>query len=265
MQGSLCLLLALMPFAMPALPFVVSPGSWSSREIPSNNREARLAARLALTYLNYLSGSPHQLLEVVDVKKAVLKSVPEIGNKYYVEFTARVSQTMENIGLCTATVFFQQEKPRPAINVNCSSNKIQKQARDEDYNFYKLMKEQTIPITGGHIPDSFGYIDPQFEPVWNLAILGSSYLIWEKTTENREYSMAQIRSVKQLIRKDDLIAFDYDIDLHERPSEEMVPCSLHVVWMSGKSPKVDYTCTENSENGSGNKSEEGSAFLGNFK
>ncbi|XP_075058157.1 ovocalyxin-32-like [Mixophyes fleayi] len=260
MQRVLCLL-AIMPFAIQALPFVVSPGSWSSREIPTNNREARQAARLAINYLNYLSGSPHQLLEVVEVKKTILKSVPEIGHKYYVEFTARISQTMENIGLCTATVFFQQEKPRPAINVNCSSNKIQKQARDDDYNFYQLMKAQTTPITGEHIPDSFGYIEPQLEPVWNLAILGSSYVIWEKTTENQEYSMAQIRRVKQLLRKDDLIAFDYDIDLHEKPSEEMVPCSLHVVWMSGKSPKVDYSCTED---GSGNKAEEGSAFLGNF-
>ncbi|XP_075717666.1 retinoic acid receptor responder protein 1-like [Rhinoderma darwinii] len=257
--------LAFLPLALQALPFAVYPGSWSSRDIPTNNREARQTARLAIIYQNYLSGSPHQLLEVVEVKKATLKVVPEIGHKYYVEFTARVSQTMENIGLCTATVFFQEEKPRPAINVNCSSTKIQKQASNDDYNFYKLMKSQTTPITGENIPDSFGYIEPQLEPVWNLAHLGSSYVIWDKTTDGHEYNMAQIKSVKQVLRKDNLIAFDYDLYLHERPSEEMVSCSVHVVWMPGKPPKVDYSCTEDSENGSGNKSEDGSAFLGNFK
>lgn len=62
--------LACLPLALQALPF---SGSWSSRDIPTNNREARQAARLAVTYLNYLSGSPHQLLEVADVKKASLK------------------------------------------------------------------------------------------------------------------------------------------------------------------------------------------------
>ncbi|KAM3932653.1 ovocalyxin-32-like [Leptodactylus fuscus] len=255
--------LACLPLVLHALPFAVPPGS--SRDMPTNNREARQAARLAITYQNYLTGSPNQLLEVVEVKKASLKFVPEIGHKYYVEFTARVLQTMENIGLCTATVFFHKEKPRPAINVNCSSTKIQKQARDDDYNFYKLMKSQTIPITGGNIPDSFGYIEPQLEPVWSLANLGCSYVIWDKATEGHEYNMAQIKYVKQVLRKDNFIAFDYDLLLHERPSEEMTNCSVHVVWMPGKSPKVDYSCTEDSENGSGSKSDDGSAFLGNFK
>ncbi|XP_044146048.1 latexin-like [Bufo gargarizans] len=265
MHTAAAVFLACLPLALQALPFAVSPGSWSSRDIPTNNREARQAARLAITYLNYRSGSPHQLLEVAEVKKATLKFVPEIGHKYYVEFTARVSQTMENIGFCTATVFFQEEKPRPAINVNCSSTKIQKQASDDDYNFYKLMKSQTVPITGENIPDSFGFIEPQLVPVWNLAKLGSSYVIWDKTTEGHEYNMQQIKSVKQVLRMDNLIAFDYDLTLHERPSEELVSCSIHVVWIPGKPPKVDYNCSEDSENGSGDKSEDGSASLGNFK
>ncbi|KAG8581076.1 hypothetical protein GDO81_007545 [Engystomops pustulosus] len=257
--------LACLPLALQALPFAVSSGSWSSRDIPPNNREARQAARLAITYHNYLSGSLHQLLEVAQVNKATLKVVPEIGRKYYVEFTARVSQTMENVGLCAATVFFQEAKPRPAINVNCSSAMIQKQASDDDYNFYTLMRSQTIPITGENIPDSFGYIEPQLEPVWHLARLGTSYVIWDKTAEGHEYNMAQIKSVKQVLRKDNFIAFDYDLYLYERPSEGMVSCSVHVVWIPGKPPKVDYSCTEDSENGSGYRTEDGSTSFGNFK
>ncbi|XP_069829949.1 retinoic acid receptor responder protein 1-like [Dendropsophus ebraccatus] len=258
-------ILSCLPLVLQALPFAVPPGSWSSRDIAPSHREARQAARLAVTYHNYLSGSPHRLMEVEEVRKATLKFVPEIGHKYYVEFTTRDMQTMENLGLCTATIFFQEEKPRPAINVNCSNTKIQKQASDDDYNFYKLMKSRTTPIVGENIPDSFGYTEPKLEPVWKLAQLGSSYVIWDKTYEGHEYNMAQIKSVKQVLRNDNLIAFDYDLLLHERPSEEMVSCSLHVVWIPGKPPKVDYSCTEDSENGSGHKSEEGSAFFGNFK
>ncbi|XP_068137019.1 retinoic acid receptor responder protein 1-like [Hyperolius riggenbachi] len=259
----ICCLLALLPFAAYAVPF--SAKSQSTVEIPTSNREARHAASLALQFLNYQSGSPHQLLEVTDVNKATVWTVPEVGRKYYVEFNARVSQTMENVGLCTASVFFLQGKPHPSIYVNCSSNKVQKQAKDEDYEFYKTMKAQTSPITGENIPDNNGNIEPQLEPVWNLAILGSSYVIVDKSTEDKQYTMARIRKVKQVLRQDSFIAFDYDLYLHERPSEEMVACNVHVVWAPGKAPKVDYSCTDDADSGSGNKAEEGSGFQGNFK
>ncbi|KAM5165429.1 retinoic acid receptor responder protein 1-like [Mantella aurantiaca] len=253
-------LLALLPFIQAAPPKPLYP-----TEIPTNSRVARHAARLALLFINYQSGSPHQLLEVTEVKKATVLAFPFVGHKYYIEFSASVFQTMESIGLCSASVFFQDEKPRPSISVNCSNSKVQKQARDDDYTFYKNMKAQTSPLTGEYIPDSYGNIEPQLEPVWQLAILGSSYAILDKATEDHEYAMAQIRNVKQILRQDHFIAFNYDLYLYERPSEEMVPCNLHVVWAPGRSPKVDYSCRDYSENGSGSKSEEGSGSLGNFK
>ncbi|XP_072264134.1 retinoic acid receptor responder protein 1-like isoform X2 [Pyxicephalus adspersus] len=259
MMKILCLL-ALLPFTIQAAP----SRSQIPSEIPTNSRLARHAAKLALEYLIYQSGSPHQLLEVTDVKRATLLEFPFVGHKYYVEFSAQVFETM-NIGLCSASVFFLDKKPRPSISLNCSSTKVQKQARDDDYEFYKMMKAQTSPLTGENIPDSYGNIEPQFEPVWKLAILGSSYVILDKSTEEHEYTMAQIRSVRQIPRKDNFIAFSFDIFLYQRPSEEMVPCNLHVVWAPGRPPKVDHSCQDYTENGSGSKAEEGSASLGNFK
>lgn len=265
MQQRLLWLIALLPLAIQAMPFAVSPGTWSVREIPTSQRAAREAGRVAVQYLNYYSGSPHQLVYLDVVRKATVKSVPEIGDKFYIEFTTKDYQTNQEVRVCTASVFFRQRQAKPAIHVNCSTSGSLMKAREDDYNFYRQMKKQITPISGKDIPDSFGFIDPDMLPVWYLAIMGSSFAIWEKTSEERSYTMAQIKTVQQLPRKDDSIAFDYDILLHELPTEEMIFCSLHIVWIPGKPPKVDYECSHNAENGSGTESEEGSTFLGNFK
>ncbi|KAG8445242.1 hypothetical protein GDO86_010139 [Hymenochirus boettgeri] len=261
MQLLLCLS-ALLPFAIQALP---SPESWSVRVIPTSFRAAREAGRVAVQYLNYHSGSPHHLVYLDEVKKATVKTVPEIGNKFYIEFTTKDYESNQETGTCTAAIFYHTAYPGPAVHVNCSSSRSLKKAREDDYNFYKQMKKQTIPISGEDIPDSFGFIDPDFIGVWYLAIMGSSFAMWKETFEGRSYTMAQIKNVKQLLRKDDYISFDYDILLHELPTEEMVSCNLHVVWIPGRPPKVDYHCTHKLENGSGTEPEEGSTFLGNFK
>lgn len=48
--------------------------------------------------------------------------------------------------------------------------------------------------------DSHGQIDPSLRPLWDLAFLGSSYVMWEKTTQFLNYYLIQISSVKQLVR-----------------------------------------------------------------
>ncbi|XP_053566070.1 retinoic acid receptor responder protein 1 [Bombina bombina] len=265
MQQLLCLFV-LLPLATLALPFSVPDDFWSARKIPTSQRAARETAQVAVQYLNYYYGSPNNLRMVHEVKRASVKSFPDIGNKYYIEFSTRDIKTNEITGLCTAKVFFRTNKPRPAINVDCSNDKDLKKAQEDDYDFYKNMKTQTTPITGKNIPDSFGFVEPKFEPLQDLAIMGSSYVMWEKTTENLHYNMAQIKSLKQVLRQDDLIGFDYDILLHETPTQAVVICSVHVVWIPGKPPKVEYECSGDSEeNGSGSESEEGSTFMGNFK
>lgn len=49
--------------------------------------------------------------------------------------------------------------------------------------------------------DSHGHIDPSLVPIWDLAFLGSSYVMWEKTTQFLHYYMAQLSSVQQWVRK----------------------------------------------------------------
>lgn len=42
-------------------------------------------------------------------------------------------------------------------------------------------------------------MEPAFEPVWALAVAGSSYMMWEKSTEKVGYFMSQVKSVKQWV------------------------------------------------------------------
>lgn len=52
--------------------------------------------------------------------------------------------------------------------------------------------------------DSHGHIDPSLRPIWDLAFLGSSYVMWEKTTQFLHYYVSQLSSVKQWVRKTEI-------------------------------------------------------------
>ncbi|XP_029472310.1 retinoic acid receptor responder protein 1-like [Rhinatrema bivittatum] len=251
-----------------SLPFSAPPAQGSALELVPSHRPAQQAARVAVHYLNYIASSPNKLQKPGEVKQAIRKDIPGVGHKYYIQFTTEDFLSDEKVCVCSATVLFQMKKPRPAISLNCTSNKNQKQAREDDYIFYKEMKQRTEAISGKEIPDSYGHIDPSLEPLWHLAIAGSSYIMWEKSEENLHYNVAQIKSVKQWIRRDDFIDFDYNILLHEIPTQEMVPCQMRIVWHPEQPMKVKYYCLpvprSEEEEGSGIESKEGSASYGNF-
>ncbi|XP_067593980.1 retinoic acid receptor responder protein 1 isoform X2 [Pseudorca crassidens] len=150
----------------------------------------------------------------------------------------------EHLGKCSARVFFRNEKPRPAINITCTRLIEKKTRQEEDYQLYKYMKQLKNLLDVVSIPDSHGHIDPSLRPIWDLAFLGSSYVMWEKTTQFLHYYMAQLSSVKQWKTNEDAIDFDYTVLLHEFSTQEMIPCHIHVVWYPGKPLKVKYHCQE---------------------
>ncbi|NXI67124.1 OCX32 protein, partial [Anseranas semipalmata] len=183
--------------------------------------------------------------------------IPGVGQKYYLQFTTEDYRSKQNAGSCLATVLFPKRKSLPAVNIKCTRTKDQKQIQEEDNRLYQKLKHQIKPIIGNDIPDSYGNIEPALEPVWALAVLGSSYIMWEKSTENLGYFMAQVKSAKQWIRKDDSIEFDYTILLHEIPTQEMILCHMRPIWLPGQPLKVKYTCDSGNhrlEDGSGMES-----------
>ncbi|XP_077899620.1 retinoic acid receptor responder protein 1 isoform X1 [Ictidomys tridecemlineatus] len=148
------------------------------------------------------------------------------------------------LGKCFARVFFQNQKPRPAITMTCTGLSEKNRTLQEDHLLYEQLKQMKDALTVGGIPDDYGYIDPSVRPIWDLAILGSSYVMWERTTQFSYYYPLQLSRVKQWKTSDHAIDFDYTVLLHEFPTQEIIPCHIHLIWYPGKPLKVKYRCEE---------------------
>ncbi|XP_075860440.1 retinoic acid receptor responder protein 1 [Microcebus murinus] len=204
------------------------------------------AARAALHFLNFRSGSPSALRVLAAVQEGRARINPKEGCKVDLVFSTErynSEEGEERLGKCSARVFFKNQKPRPAINVTCTRLLEKQKRQQEDYLLYKQMKQLKTPLDVVSIPDSHGHIDPSLRPIWDLAFLGSSYVMWEKTTQFLHYYLAQLTSVKQW-KTDDEIDFDYTVLLHEFSTQEIIPCRIHLVWYPGKPLKVKYHCQE---------------------
>ncbi|XP_075572798.1 ovocalyxin-32 [Pelecanus crispus] len=246
MQGlTAAFLLLLLRLNALLLPAVAAPAA--ERELNPGGRLAAGAARVALHYLNFQTASPGTLRALGQVRKATLKSIPDSGHKYYLQFTTEDYKSGENAGSCLATVLYPKTKSLPVVSIKCTHTKGQKQIKEEDNRLYQKIRHQTKPIIGNNIPDSYGNIEPALEPVWALAVAGSSYIMWEKSTENLGYSMAQVKSVKQWLRKDDFIEFDYTVLLHEIPTQEIISCHMRLTWLPGHPLKVKYFCASDNQ------------------
>ncbi|NXR65491.1 OCX32 protein, partial [Rhadina sibilatrix] len=187
--------------------------------------------------------------------------IPESGHKYYLQFSTEDYRTGEDAGNCLATVLYPKKKSPPVVSIKCSHTKDQKEIQEEDNRIYQRIRHQSKPITGNNIPDSYGNIEPALEPVWALAVAGSSSIMWEKSTETLRYSLAQVKSVRQWIRKDDFTEFDYTVLLHEIPTQEIISCHMRLTWLPGHPLKVKHFCASQSHGGveEGSGAESGSA------
>ncbi|KAL4677538.1 hypothetical protein H8959_020212 [Pygathrix nigripes] len=127
---------------------------------------------------------------------------PKEGCKVDVVFSTERYKPEEgegHLGKCSARVFFKNQKPRPAINVTCTRLIEKKKRQQEDYLLYKQMKQLKNPLETVSIPDNHGHIDPSLRPIWDLAFLGSSYVMWEMTTQVSHYYLTQLTSVRQWV------------------------------------------------------------------
>ncbi|NXK35059.1 OCX32 protein, partial [Piprites chloris] len=168
--------------------------------------------------------------------------IPDLGHKYYLQFPPPPYRTGENAGSCLATVLYPRKKSPPVVSIRCSHTKDKNEIQEENNRLYQRIRQQTKPITGSNIPDSYGNIEPALEPAWALAVAGSSFIMWEKSTEDPPPPLAQVKSVKQWMRKDDFIEFDYTVLLHEMPTQEMISCHMRLTWLPGHPLKVKHFC-----------------------
>uniref|UniRef100_A0A8D0KUU6 Retinoic acid receptor responder 1 n=1 Tax=Strix occidentalis caurina TaxID=311401 RepID=A0A8D0KUU6_STROC len=249
-------------------PAAAAPGA--ERELNPSGRLAAGAARVALHYLNFQAGSPGALKELGQVRKATLK----VGGSRRGR-TGRGSG--ENAGSCLATVLYRRTKFPPVVNIKCMHTKDQKQIQEEDNRLYQKIRQKRsvnynfsaeqpeliiFLLLSFPLADSYGHIEPALEPAWALAVAGSSYIMWEKSTESLGYFLAQVKSVKQWVN--DFIEFDYTVLLHEIPTQEIISCHMRLTWLPGHPLKVKYFCaSENQglEDGSGMESGSAAGIL----
>ncbi|XP_024421108.3 retinoic acid receptor responder protein 1 [Desmodus rotundus] len=230
------------------------------------------AARAALHFLNFRVGSPSALrvLSMVQQGRAWIDSQKEFHTElvFTTERYNPEAGKQRRLGECSAQVIFKKEKPRPPVNVTCTRLVGKSRRQQEDYLLYKRLKQLKNPLDVVSIPDSHGYIDPSLRPLWDLAFLGSSFVMWEKTTHLLRYHLVQLSGVKQWKTDDDAIDFDYTVLLHEFSTQEIIPCRIHLVWYPGKPLKVKYHCQEQQTPDRAPETEEGSAVapteLSNF-
>ncbi|NXG77892.1 LXN protein, partial [Baryphthengus martii] len=131
---------------------------------------------------------------------------------------------------CTAEVLYHLGDTTIAPEVRFTLEGELKNSDEADTRFYNRIKSLEKELVAENIPDSHGNVSPEMEPVRLLAWVASGYVIWQNSTEDTKFQLAQIKHVKQVKRSDDYLEFDYTILLHEMVSQEIVPWQMTVLW-----------------------------------
>ncbi|XP_078065115.1 latexin [Mustelus asterias] len=212
-------------------------------EIPTKARISQQAASVTVHYLNYRYGSPNRIYELHKLKKAYTEVILNKGHKYYLEFEVKNQESASNVtATCTAKVLFHKKK-NPGTALKCNLKDQMKDSFEKDNRFYINMQEQKYLMVGYNIPDNFGFVDPKMTPIWLLAKVSASYIIWKKSTDVMNYNMVQIQKVNQLRKTDTFLQFVYIILLHELPTQGILTCSMWVMWHPKQPLIVKYFCS----------------------
>ncbi|XP_074154183.1 retinoic acid receptor responder protein 1 [Sminthopsis crassicaudata] len=245
------LLVALLP--------AVARASWEVWwPLEPSSPQLQQAARAALHFFNYRAASPSTarlLKEVLDGSSML----GENSKTFKVEFSVESYRTKLQLGTCSARVVFKNNKFGPTVNVTCTQLLDKKEREQEDYKVYKQIKQQEIPPLGTKIPDKHGDVDPSLQPLWELAMIGNSFLMWEKTSSSLYYYVQQITDIKKWISAEDFIILHYTVLLHEFSTQNIISCHMHLIWYPGKTPKIQYHCQDSGTGESGSGNSEGSA------
>ncbi|XP_074860193.1 latexin [Carettochelys insculpta] len=208
-------------------------------EIPPSHYPATRAAAVAQNYINYQHGSPSKVFMVQEVTKASKEDIPGVGHKYHLKFAMEDILYKDSIINCTAQVLYylgnQHTSPQVHFTVE---GEIGKNTDEADIKFYNRLKSLQEPLVAQNIPDSYGNMSPEMEPIRNLAQVACGYIIWQNSTENTWYNLAQIRAVRQVKRNDDYLEFDYTVLLHDSVSQEIIPWQMQVLWHPQHGVKV---------------------------
>ncbi|NXJ80939.1 LXN protein, partial [Trogon melanurus] len=207
-------------------------------ELPASHFLAGRAAALALGYLRYRRGSPGRGLGLRALHRAHRQDISDVGHKYHLELVLEDVLDNDSTVNCTAEVLYHLGTKSTAPDVQFTLDRELKSADEADKVFYDRIKSLDKELVAENIPDSHGNVSPEMEPVRLLAWAASGYVIWQNSTENTKFELAQVKRVKQVKRSDEPLEFDYMILLHEMVSQEIIPWQMTVLWHPGHGVEV---------------------------
>ncbi|XP_009332255.1 PREDICTED: latexin [Pygoscelis adeliae] len=156
--------------------------------------------------------------------------IDDVGHKYHLELVLEDILDKDSTVNCTAEVLYHLGNKNIAPAVQFTIEGELKNTDEADNIFYSRIKSLEKELVAENIPDSHGSVSPEMEPIRLLAQVASGYVIWQNSTENTKFQLAQIKHVKQVKRSDDCLEFDYMILLHEMVSQEIIPWQMTVLW-----------------------------------
>ncbi|KAJ6669433.1 hypothetical protein lerEdw1_008242 [Lerista edwardsae] len=234
------LLLALCSSAPAAPPRLL----WKDQRLRPSSPQGLRVARTALSYLNYRTGSPSALRALSYVTKVSVKTLPGLGRQYFLHFTTKDSQTKENLGTCTASVFYMKKKPKPNVTFSCSKTKDSVEQLHEDLRLYTRISDVR---------------HPSLDQVRALVSLGSSYIEWEKSTEDSGYFLKDVKNVKQQKRDDEWLELTFTVVLGNDAMEPSASCLMRMAWLPNMSAAMKYDCSSEDESSGSADESSGSA------
>ncbi|NXU25444.1 LXN protein, partial [Thalassarche chlororhynchos] len=156
--------------------------------------------------------------------------IDDVGHKYHLELVLEDILDKDSTVNCTAEVLYHLGNKNIAPDVQFTIEGELKNTDEADNTFYNRIKSLEKELVAENIPDSHGNVSPEMEPIRLLAWVASGYVIWQNSTENTKFQLAQIKHVKQVKRSDEYLEFDYMILLHEMVSQEIFPWQMTVLW-----------------------------------
>ncbi|KAG8445246.1 hypothetical protein GDO86_010141 [Hymenochirus boettgeri] len=197
---------------------------------PSHYPSSR-AATVAENYINYKLGGPHRLFSLIQVTQAGRERIARVGNKYSLSFSMEDFINNKSIFNCNADVIYYLTEKHTAPSVTFTfQTELQHNTEDKDKEFYNRIRSQDQLLMAEDIPDKFGNVSSDMEPIWHLALAACGYVKWQNSTEETNFKMAIIKSVKQQKREDDILEFHFLMLIHDMVSQEMIPWEIDTLW-----------------------------------
>ncbi|NXM46041.1 LXN protein, partial [Gymnorhina tibicen] len=207
-------------------------------ELPPSHFAAARAAAVAMGYLRYRRGGPGRGLELRALRRARRQDIDDAGHKYYLELELEDVLDKGRTVNCTAEVLYHLGSKSTAPDVQATVQGELRSTEEADKEFYNRIRSLEKELVAENIPDSHGNVPLELEPLHLLAWAASGYVIWQNSTENTKFHLAQVKHVKQAKRSDEDLQFDYVLLLHEMVSQEVVPWEVTVLWHPRRGARV---------------------------